>query len=223
MNKRQRFFRSGIIILIVLSLLVSVPAALTWRAWRQACLNHTLLVAIEAYDLGKAQRGLQNGANANAVNYEHHHSSYWETLRDLFLKRKTNVDRLNSTALHLAVSNGDPVIVECLLQHGASVETLNRQQETALHLAAEQSDAVDMVSILIAHGAKVNHQDRDGNTPLMNAVEPGNIEIIGFLIAHGADINIKNYYGSTALFLAQRGDYAQPKIAHLLQQAGKHR
>ena len=221
MDKRC-FPRSGFLALIALMILVLVPAVLTWHVWRQEQLDHALLAAIEAGNTKQMQSNLRQGANPLSANYEQPPKSHLERMRDTLTNKQPKLKVIDSTALHLAVTNGDTSVVETLLQHGADIEALNKQDETVLQLAAEQSESPQMLQLLIAHGAKINRQDRDGNTSLMRAVEPGNIVNIRFLMAHGADVSIKNHYGLTALDLALRDDYKQPAIADLLQRAAKH-
>lgn len=60
--------------------------------------------------------------------------------------------------------------------------------------------------ILIAHGAKANYEDEDGDTPLHKACLKGNPDLVKFLHANGADINAvaKNGLEVTPFYLACR-------------------
>jgi ankyrin repeat protein len=74
-------------------------------------------------------------------------------------------------------------------------------------------DRFQIIKLLIEHGANVNAQDIDGNTPLHAhaMATPLNHEIVQYLLANGADREIKNNAGNTALeLLDKRTDYEVP-------------
>ncbi len=57
------------------------------------------------------------------------------------------------TPLHMAAANGHDAVVQCLLQHGASINHSDNQLGyTALHYAASQARAA-LVPLLVQHGA----------------------------------------------------------------------
>jgi len=60
--------------------------------------------------------------------------------------------------------------------------------------------SVNIVKYLVEHGADVNKENKDGDTPLIIAWQDE--EIVKYLIEHGADINIENEYGNTPLIEA---------------------
>jgi len=62
---------------------------------------------------------------------------------------------------------------------------------------------VAFARLLVVHGAKVNVQDKQGNTPLVVAVFRGDHELMKLLLANGADVNARRPSdGATALPLA---------------------
>ena len=57
------------------------------------------------------------------------------------------------TPLHMAAANGHDAVVQCLLQHGASINHSDNQLGyTALHYAVSQARAA-LVPLLVQHGA----------------------------------------------------------------------
>lgn len=66
-----------------------------------------------------------------------------------------------TNALFDAVTGNDQEMTEYLLQHGFSINTLNRNHTSALHIAAAKGD-IGMVDYLIRRGADVSVRDNDG-------------------------------------------------------------
>jgi ankyrin repeat protein len=64
-----------------------------------------------------------------------------------------------------------------------------------LHKVAIWGD-LEAARILFAHGANVNAQGEDGDTPLHRAISG---DMIQLLLEHGADPSIRNRYGEPAL------------------------
>ena len=60
---------------------------------------------------------------------------------------------------------------------------------------------------LIKGGAKINAQNRDGNTALILAAQKGRRSVIKLLVANNADTSITNKVGKTALMLAQENKH----------------
>lgn len=58
------------------------------------------------------------------------------------------------TALHIASRLGNVSIVQILLQNGAAVDSVTRDNYTALHIAAKEGQE-EVASILLDHGASV--------------------------------------------------------------------
>ena len=65
-------------------------------------------------------------------------------------------------------------------------------------------DNTETVKFLIKKGAKVNVQDKCGNTPLIIALQNDpKYEMIKYLIKMGANVNVENKFGSTPLSTAK--------------------
>ena len=85
-------------------------------------------------------------------------------------------------------------------------------------LAATHGNA-DLEEALLQAGARIDAQDKDGNSALMNAVKCMDGEKpVRILIQHRANVNLKNNDGETAL--RQVRGWVVPKVIHLLKQAG---
>lgn len=111
-----------------------------------------------------------------------------------------------------------------LLAAGAGVnernpQTLTPLMATILHNTIKNPQArveatasniltmrTQMIDLLVEHGADVNAQDRDGDTPLMLAVMTAEPHIVKHLLMQGARTDLYNNQGQTALTL--RGNYA---------------
>lgn len=98
--------------------------------------------------------------------------------------------------------------LKALVEQGiADVNKSGHGGLTPLHTAVSaKSHPIKVIDYLIAHGARINHCDDDGFTPLMCAAEHGYIDSLCALLAHKADLKSKNIHGHTAydLFLAFR-------------------
>src|SRR5690606_28763712 len=102
--------------------------------------------------------------------------------------------------LHLAIENGDRVMVERLLAAGADPDQPDRTGETPLFLAARIGDPL-IAAALIARGATVDARDPEyRQTPLMVAAREGHADIVELLLAHGADVNAQTRTGETLRF-----------------------
>jgi len=55
---------------------------------------------------------------------------------------------------------------------------------------------------LIEHGADINEENENGETPLINVYYSGNKELVQYLVEHGTDINEENKFDETSLINA---------------------
>ena len=84
------------------------------------------------------------------------------------------------TLLSLAALAGQPKAAELLIEHGAELNTRNRDGSSSLHTAAFLG-RVAVVELLLAEGAQYRQKDGDDQTPLELASVPWTRELAGFL------------------------------------------
>jgi ankyrin repeat protein len=118
-----------------------------------------------------------------------------------------------------AVRNGDGAQVQDLLAT-PNIALVNAKDlakgEAALHIVASQRN-LSWLGFLVGKGARVDVQNREGDTPLALAAQLGWIEGADQLLARGAAVDLANRKGETPLILAvQRRDL--PMVRLLLSQ-----
>lgn len=125
-----------------------------------------------------------------------------DAVREQLAKKvDVNAKEEGTTALHLAVSQGNAEIVSLLLEAGANPNIRDEEKQTPLMMLYGEN-ASEILDLLLRAGAKVNVKDTGGRTPLMIAAEEGNIEVIRTLLSAGAKVNKRDNEGRTALMYA---------------------
>ena len=124
----------------------------------------------------------------------------------LLLARNVNlvagIDR-GMTVLNWAIGKNDSVLAERVIRQGAPVNgSLSSGTRDTPLLAACFAGATGIVKLLLAHGARPNVADEEGNTPLHAAVQADHEDIVPLLLAHGANTNVREKYGETPLYEA---------------------
>lgn len=110
-------------------------------------------------------------------------------------------DRRGRTALMVAASKGDAILLRRLLELGADVDRRNLGGGTALMFAA-QYDKAAAAGLLLERGARIDLQAAKGWTALMIAALKGSDDVIDVLLEKGADPNIRDVQGFTPLMRA---------------------
>jgi ankyrin repeat protein len=124
-------------------------------------------------------------------------------------------DDLGRTPLIQAALAGNSAAIEVLLAAGADADAAEtRRGTTALHLAAFRN-RLGVIDALLAHGARVDVVDDNGETPLFWAIGNGHAEAITRLVNAGADINHRNRAGVGTLGTAAYA-YDREAIERLL-------
>jgi ankyrin repeat protein len=138
-------------------------------------------------------------------------------------------DKDQTTPLHSAAYNGFAGLAEVLLEHGALADAEDIGGETPLHRlvlgnhvfkprlesrqayllkppwTSHQAHALRLTTLtqrLLEHGANVNAQNKDQETPLHLASRFRLHDMAIFLLQHGADVNVENSEGKSPLQLA---------------------
>ena len=133
-----------------------------------------------------------------------------------------------TTALIVALQNGDAAIAKRLIERGADVNSANGKGWTPLFLAVKNRSReigtvpnpvidtaalMDVVKLLVEKGADVNARTKvrsdqygataflreAGATPLLRAAYCADLEVIKYLLQHGANPHITTNDGTTAL------------------------
>ncbi|CAI7617316.1 unnamed protein product [Penicillium pancosmium] len=124
-----------------------------------------------------------------------------------------NIDGM--TPLSFAARQCSISLSELLIQHGASVNSMDMQKKTPLHHVFDSkyesaSAKREMVSFLIRFGAAVNSRDANGYTPLHKAVATGwTWEIVGDLLNAGADRCVMSDDGKFPYDMIPDGPWAE--------------
>lgn len=122
-----------------------------------------------------------------------------------------------NTPLHLAALTRDAGVAQSLLDAGAQLDAINREDMTPLGLACEAANWV-VVEFLVKHGAR---SDVEGATPALlfaAAVDGDDPRGVKLLLKAKARVNARGPQGRSALMVAALADNAE--IADALLAAG---
>ena len=89
----------------------------------------------------------------------------------------------NSTALTMAANSGNDEAVKLLLKRGADPNIGN---PLAAYVGSAEESRTEMIQRLLDHGAKVDEENEEGETPLMIASSNGYLDVVRILLEHGA-------------------------------------
>lgn len=112
--------------------------------------------------------------------------------------------RSNTTALSYAAASTHEKETLSLIAHSANVESPAPNGQTILgRICKYNKDGCGrIVSILIEARANVNHQDQDGQTPLILAIQKENRSNVSSLIKAKAEVNLSDKQGFSPLMHA---------------------
>ena len=104
----------------------------------------------------------------------------------------------NGTALHNAVDEGSPDVVQVLIDAGADIEAKDEKGRSPLHCASS-SGALPVVKMLVEAGAGVRATDNEGDTCLILAAHCGCTETVRYLAGlPEVDVKQTDRLGNTA-------------------------
>lgn len=111
------------------------------------------------------------------------------------------LDEDGQPPLHVALQEGQKEIVELLLQHGASIETVGYHGWHPLHIAASLGN-LELVDLCLAHGARLTTRTHTNQTPLLKAASSHSPAVVRRLLEAGSSSSAMNDRGMTALHIA---------------------
>ncbi|XP_067311757.1 ankyrin-3 isoform X6 [Pseudorasbora parva] len=110
------------------------------------------------------------------------------------------------TPLHIAAHYGNINVATLLLNRGAAVDFMARNDITPLHVAAKRGNG-NMVKLLLDRGSKIDAKTKDGLTPLHCGARSGHEQVVEMLLDRGAPILSKTKNGLSPLHMATQGDH----------------
>ena len=196
-------------------IIITITISSLYCSENKTKLNLLLIQACKNGDINMVKKLIDKGANINYRDkLESRTCLIWaiykknETLINFFIKNsielKFNKNIYLNNAIELASRLGHLKIVKYLVEHGANVNTMNREGQTPLNSAARWGN-IDIVKYLISKGADVNL--KKSFTALMNAAENAQYAIVKYLVEHGANVNLQDEIGETALIKASSRNF----------------
>jgi len=112
------------------------------------------------------------------------------------------------TALGAAIQRNNKEMVALLLEKGANVDSIDKEEDIAPLLVALQNQHAQLAQMLIAQGCDVNiSNEKNKVTPLMYASYYGYFNTVKMLVEHGAKLQMKTPEGKTAYKMAKDNEY----------------
>ncbi|RDD44930.1 Ankyrin repeat and KH domain-containing protein mask [Trichoplax sp. H2] len=122
--------------------------------------------------------------------------------------------------IHFAAQDNHLECIKTLYRHHPNTINISSYlKEQVLHIATKNGYS-DMTKWLIDHGADINHQDHNGNTPLHNAVRNAHVHCVRLLLANGADPTMQNHLSESAINIANHANNTE--ICELLVNKNHH-
>ena len=152
------------------------------------------------------------------LNKQYSNYSFFSLILDLFSAvQESNADRIRvilecnkidldkqhgqnkDTLLHAATRNGNFNICKILLEHKATVNSLNTYNSTPLHLAISTGN-INIFKLLLSWGASVYSKKEYDETSLHIAAAYGHLNLCQMLLQdYNFDVHMTDGYGYTAL------------------------
>ena len=111
------------------------------------------------------------------------------------------------TPLHLSAFFGGDAGARLLVEAGADLNVVSRNDFTVAPLHSAAAGREDVGLLLVDSGADVNVRQRHGWTPLHSAANNGYLRLLEALLAAGADPAAANDDGVTALDMARKAGH----------------
>ncbi len=148
---------------------------------------------------------------------------YRTDLREM-IKNGASVDEVNSygwNPLQISVRNpnwrgGFDYLAVTMIDYSGNLEVLSPLGDNLLNLAAMGGDHWT-IRHLIKKGVKVNNQNKQGETPLIQLFQYGNSSWVPLLLENGANPRLQDKNGWTPLMYAVRHWYGWDTLNRLLE------
>lgn len=101
------------------------------------------------------------------------------------------------TALHFAAFFGGPAAARLLVESGADVDAVSRNELKVAPLHSAVAGQSKVALVLVDRGARVNVRQRHGWTPLHGAADTGDDEVVDGLLGAGAEASAQTDSGLT--------------------------
>ena len=126
-------------------------------------------------------------------------------------------DKYKQTPLYLAIRRYWFQLARILLNQGANAKAEHDDELPPLHLVLSasrihDSDALDLTLLLLEHGAEVNSQDKNKQTPLLLAMGRGWFKLVWILLERGADVNAEDKMARPRYTYCQNAKYTTMAI-----------
>lgn len=172
-----------------------------------------LYLACYDYKVDSAKTLVANGAEINIsgeynpLDMASSNSYYGTEIVELLLENNADVNLIcrgtQVTPLMGALHQKKTAALKLLLNAGANTNHVDANGESPLGRVS-YFDFPEHVSLVLDFKAKIDFQDKEGNSALHIATERKNKKVIEVLIKRGININLKNKDGETAKDLAKR-------------------
>lgn len=180
-----------------------------------------LAKAIEKGDLVQLNKALERGADVNAVGRDGMTPLFWAISKqnidgfrfllehgadpNIVVELPDGFQESEAGAMEMAARMKDSRYLRLLLEHGGNPNTIiDSEGQIPLLYRAIMSRQSDNVTLLVEFGADIDHQDRAGETPLMQAATARIFGIALLLLRQGADPTIKNQWGNAPAYIVKQ-------------------
>ncbi|KFY85966.1 hypothetical protein V500_07987 [Pseudogymnoascus sp. VKM F-4518 (FW-2643)] len=115
---------------------------------------------------------------------------------------------LGEMPIEIAIRKGDAQLLDCLMSHGASLETRDHRGHTPLHRAVMSGDEA-MVKKLLDMGSNIRTRTDSHETILHTAAGNDHVGIIQLLLDHRVSVNDMDRFKQTPLHVATKNGHVR--------------